>query len=116
MVLDRLKQVAQHVTGTIPSPHPFDPLSAYEIDTAVAIVNKEHDSLYYNAIILHEPRKAEMLAWLADPDHSQKPRRVADVVAIEKRGRVYDGLVNLDDKTILQWELVEGSQPLVCFQ
>ena len=113
MVLERLKQVAQHVTGTLPPPHPFDPLTASEIEAAVTIVRKEHESLYYNAVTLLEPRKAEMLPWLADPDHTNRPHRVADVVAIRKGSKVYDGLVDLEEKKILQWESVDGVQPLV---
>ena len=113
MVLDRLKQVAQHVTGTTPPPHPFDPLSAAEIEKAVTLVNKEHGPLYYNAVTVWEPRKGEMLAWLADPDHTNRPHRVADVVAIKRGGTVYDGLVDLDEDKILKWESTEGVQPLV---
>lgn len=113
MVLDRLKQVAQHVTGNTPTPHPFDPLSASEIEKAVAFVSKEHGPIYYNAVTVHEPRKKEMQAWLADPDHTQRPHRVADVVAIKKGGAVYDGLVDLDEGKILKWESDEGVQPLV---
>ena len=113
MVLDRLKQVAQHVIGTAPPPHPFDPLSASEIESAVSLIRQEHGSLYYNAITLWEPRKAEMLAWLADPDHTVRPHRVADVVAIMKGSKVYDGLVDLDEQKIVKWEYTEGVQPLV---
>jgi hypothetical protein len=115
MVLDRLKQVAQHVAGTLPPPHPFDPLSATEIEEAVAIVRKEHASLFYNAVTLHEPRKAAMMAWLADPEHKHRPHRVADVVAIGRGSKVYDGLVDLTEKKILAWEYTEGVQPLVRF-
>ncbi len=113
MVLDRLKQVALHVIGTVPPPHPFDPLSASEIERAVSLVRQEHGSLYYNAITLWEPRKAEMLAWLADPDHTVRPHRVADVVAIGKGSKVYDGLVDLEEEKIVRWEYTEGVQPLV---
>lgn len=113
MVLDRLKQVAQHVTGTAPSPHPFDPLSALEIEKATAIVREEHGSLFFNAVTVWEPRKEEMLAWLADPEHTVRPHRVADVVAIGKGSKVYDGLVDLDEGKIVKWELTEDVQPLV---
>ncbi|KAI9762937.1 MAG: Copper amine oxidase [Candelina submexicana] len=116
MVLERLKQVTQHVTGTSPPPHPFDPLSEIEIEAAVAIVRKEHGSLYYNAITVLEPRKADMLKWLADPDHSPRPHRVADVVAIAKGGKIYDGLVDLTEGKIVQWENVEGVQPLITME
>ena len=115
MVLERLKQVAQHVSGTVPSPHPFDPLSAEEIEAAVAVVRQEHSNLYYNAVSLLEPRKSQMLAWLANPAHVNRPHRIADIVAIGKGSKVYDGIVDLDEEKILRWESVEGVQPLVCF-
>ena len=112
MVLDRLQQITQHVSGALP-PHPFDPLSASEIERAVALVNKQHGPLHYNAVTVLEPRKAQMLEWLAAPDHTQRPHRIADVVAIKKGGNVYDGLVDLEEGKILKWESTEGVQPLV---
>lgn len=116
MALDRLKQAAAHVTGLGEPPHPFDPLSEAEIEQAVAIIRKEHDGLFFNAITLWEPRKAEMMAWVKDPDHSPRPHRVADVVAIGKGSKVYDGNVDLTEGKILSWEMTEGVQPLVCLQ
>ncbi|KAL8787499.1 MAG: hypothetical protein Q9195_007746 [Heterodermia aff. obscurata] len=116
MVLDRLKQVTQHVTGTAPPPHPFDPLSGPEIENAVTLIRHEHGSLHYNAVTLWEPRKAEMLKWLADPNHTVRPHRVADVVAIGKGSKVYDGLVDLDEQKIVKWELTEGVQPLITME
>jgi primary-amine oxidase len=113
MVLDRLRQVAQHVSGVAAIPHPFDPLSEIEIEAAVSIVQKEHGPLFYNAVTLWEPRKAEMLLWLADPQHADRPNRVADVVAIGKGSKVYDGLIDLKEGRIIKWESQEGVQPLV---
>lgn len=114
MVLDRLKQVAAHITGQADPPYPFDPLSETEIEKAVAIIRKEHDGLFFNAVTLWEPRKAEMMAWIADPKNVPRPRRIADVVAIGRGSKVYDGIVDLDEGRIMQWELTEGVQPLVC--
>ena len=58
-----------------------------------------------------------MLAWLADPEHSARPKRVADVVAIQKGGAVFDGLVDLDvdeeKGRVLEWGRCHGVQPLV---
>lgn len=116
MALERLKSVAQHVTGASPSPHPFDPLSNSEIETAVQIIGKEHGLLFYNAVTLWEPRKKEMMKWLADPQANQRPSRVADVVAIARGGKVYDGLVDLKKGKILKWESLDGVQPLVSLQ
>src|SRR5690349_20751996 len=113
MVLDRLKQLTQQVTNTLAPPHPFDPLSSLEIETAVSIIRAEHGSVFYNAVTLFEPKKAEMQAWLADPDHTPRPRRVADVVAIGRGSKVYDGYVDLDQRKIIKWEETPGVQPLI---
>jgi primary-amine oxidase len=113
MVLDRLKQVVAHVTGHSGPPHPLDPLSETEIEQAVSIIRKEHSELFFNAVTLLEPRKAEMMAFLADPEHSPRPRRVADIVCVAKGSKVYDGHVDLEEGKIIKWELTEGVQPLV---
>ena len=113
MVLNRLQQVAMHVAGSPPSPHPFDPLAAAEIEKATRLVTKEHGKLAFNAVTLFEPRKKEMLAWLADPEHTKRPPRIADIVAIKKGGVVYDGLVDLEEGKIVRWESNDGVQPLV---
>ena len=116
MVLDRLQQLTQHVSGARPPPHPFDPLSTTEIDAAVALVRNEHGSLNFNAVTLYEPRKAEMLAWLAGPNNVPRPARAADVVAISSDGKVYDGVVDLDQKKIVRWEHTPNVQPLITME
>ncbi|TVY88924.1 Copper amine oxidase [Lachnellula willkommii] len=116
MALDRLKSVAQHVTGTGPAPHPFDPLSNAEIDAAVQIIGKELGQLHYNAVTLREPAKAEMLKWLEDSVNIPRPSRVADVVAIAPGGKVYDGLVDLKNGKIIKWDVLEGVQPLITME
>jgi len=96
-----------------PVPHPFDPLSVAEIEASISLVKKAHGDVFFNVVSLHEPRKAEMTAWLADPEKATKPARVADVVVIASGGKVYDGLVDLEAGKIMQWELLEGVQPIV---
>ena len=113
MVFDIFKQAVRQVANALPQPHPFDPLSPTEIEEAVSIVRAEHDSLFYNAITLQEPRKAAMTKWLSEPDSAARPHRVADVVAIGKGSKVYDGLIDLDEKKIVSWETIDGVQPLV---
>lgn len=113
MALDRLKQAASHVTGLGAPPHPFDPLSESEIEQAVAIVRKEHSSVFFNAVTLWEPRKAVMMKWIKDPENTPRPNRVADVVCIGRGSKVYDGLVDLNEGKLISWELTEGVQPLV---
>lgn len=116
MVLERLKQVASHLTGNTGPPHPFDPLTESEIERAVAIIRKEHKELFFNAVTLWEPRKKDMMAWLADPEHTVRPHRVADVVCIGKGSKVYDGHVDLDEGKILSWEYTPDVQPLITME
>jgi primary-amine oxidase len=116
MVFDRLKQVASHLTGQTGAPHPFDPLTESEIEQAVAIIRKEHKELFFNAVTLWEPRKKDMMAWLADPEHTVRPHRIADVVCIGKGSKVYDGHVDLDEGKILTWELTPDVQPLITME
>lgn len=112
--MERLQQLSYQVT---PAPaHPFDPLSTHEIDTAVSIVRREHGNLHFNAVTLAEPRKAEMLRWLASPESTTRPMRAADVVAIGLDGKVYDGIVDLGAGGILKWEHTEGVQPLITME
>ncbi|KAF5701907.1 primary-amine oxidase [Fusarium mundagurra] len=103
------------MSGSVP--HPFDPLSGEEIRLATSIVRKEHgDAVHFHVITLQEPRKAEMVAWLANPSSGARPRRVAEVVIIDPRdgkGHVYDGLVDLKSQRITKWERAEGQQPIL---
>lgn len=113
MALDRLTSLSQHLSGTSVSPHPFDPLSNAEIEAAVAIISREHGKLSYNAVTLREPPKKEMLKWLEAPKTTPLPARVADIVALAPGAKVYDGLVDLSAEKVIQWEQMEGVQPLV---
>lgn len=94
-------------------PHPFDPLSLNEIETAITAVKKVHGDVFFNVVSMHEPRKAEMTAWLADPEKAPRPARLADVVVIAPGGKVYDGLVDLETAAITYWEQLDGLQPIV---
>lgn len=54
-----------------------------------------------------------MLAWLANPTSASRPRRQAEVVAVDKESKVYDGIVDLVEGKVITWEKLEGVQPLV---
>ena len=116
MVLERVKQLAQQVTNSIAPAHPFDPLSSLEIEAAVSYLRAEHGQLYYNAVTLLEPPKAQMLKWLADPAHHTRPARIADIVAISPEGKVYDGHVNLDQRKVVKWAHTPEVQPLITME
>lgn len=102
--------------GSVPEasvPYPLDPLSLSEIESAISTIKKAHGDVHFNVISLHEPRKAEMQAWLEKPDSTPRPARIADVVVIAPGGKVYDGLVDLKESKIIKWENMEGVQPIV---
>lgn len=94
-------------------PHPFDPLSLDEIQAVITVVKKAHGDVFFNVISLHEPRKVEMTAWLAELDKAPRPARVADVVVIARGGAVFDGLVDIKTGNITHWEQLDGVQPIV---
>ncbi|ETS73061.1 Copper amine oxidase 1 [Pestalotiopsis fici W106-1] len=96
--------------------HPFDPLTASEIEKAISIVKKAHGDVFFNVVALQEPRKAEMTAWLQDPSNAPKPKRVADVVVIAPGGKVYDGLIDIETDKIISWELLDGLQPIITME
>ncbi|KAI0906204.1 peroxisomal copper amine oxidase [Ustulina deusta] len=96
-------------------PHPLDPLSQVEIQSAIDLVKKTHGELFFNVVSLHEPRKAVMAKWLEDPS-APRPARIADVVVIAPGGKVYDGLVDLASGTITKWELLDGLQPIITME
>lgn len=79
----------------------------------MALVRNDHSNVFFNAVTLWEPRKAEMMAWIKDPQNRPRPARIADVVCIGRGSKVFDGLVNLDEKKLLSWEQKDGVQPLV---
>ncbi|KAH7074467.1 copper amine oxidase [Paraphoma chrysanthemicola] len=113
MALDRLKQAASHLTGHSGPPHPFDPLSESEIEQAVAVIRKDHSDVFFNAVTLWEPRKAQMMKWLKDPENTPRPARVADVVCIGRGSKVFEGVVDLNEGKTLSWEQKDGVQPLI---
>ncbi|SMY26704.1 unnamed protein product [Zymoseptoria tritici ST99CH_1A5] len=115
MVLERLAQMASHL-GHATTAHPLDPLSTEEIAAAVAIVKKEWPDVHFNAVTLQEPRKADLQKWLSDPETNPRPHRVADVVAIGRGSKVFDGLVDLKESRIVKWELTEGVQPMITME
>lgn len=102
------------LTDSTSAPHPFDPLTSNEIKQVVSTVQKVYGHVQFKVITLHEPRKAEMVKWLENSLPSLLPARIADVTVIKSGGKVYDGLVDIKQGRVLQWNLVPGVQPIVC--
>ena len=93
-----------------PLPHPLDPLSAAEIETAVAVLKdagKLPDAHWLPWLLRHEPPKAEVLAHKAgDPVR----RRAFAVVHHRAANRVFEAVVDLGDKKVASWVEIQGVQ------
>lgn len=116
MVLERVKQLAQHLTSSGGPTHPLDPLDLSEIEAAVSVLRAAHGKLFYNAVTLEEPPKVEMVKWLTNPEHAPRPARKADIVCIGTDGKIYDGVVNLTTGKIDKWEHTPNVQPLITME
>jgi Cu2+-containing amine oxidase len=96
-----------------PAAHPLDPLTAGEIDAAVAILKtagKLPEGAFFPILVLREPPKAEVLAW--KPGSSLR-REAFAVVMDRPAGRTYEAVVDLASSRVLSWTHVPGVQPSV---
>lgn len=102
--------VSEAPRASLLSRHPLDPLSATEIEHAVAILKSgpaSADSFRFAAVYLLEPAKAE----LADGD----TKRSAFAVLLDRRsGSAYEATVDLAAGEVTSWAaLPAGTQPAV---
>lgn len=89
------------------SEHPLAPLSAEEIQSAVAIVTAQwpaHTDLHFKVVTLEEPAKAETVPYLeAEFAGQQLPRidrRVLVAYYIRKTSKFHEAIVNLSSRTV----------------
>ncbi|MDT7640238.1 MAG: primary-amine oxidase, partial [Pseudonocardiales bacterium] len=95
-----------------PPAHPLEPLSAAEIAAAGSLL-REVAGLAPTArfvfITLHEPAKADVLAWT--PGAPALPRE-AEVTVYERAERTtYEAVVSLSAGELVSWRAVPGVQP-----
>lgn len=91
--------------------HPLDPLSADEIETAVAVLrqagNVDADTRF-PLITLEEPDKPAVLAWRSGQPFARK----AFVIARRNRA-TYEGVVDLATRNVERWAEIPGVQPAI---
>ena len=112
MATERLRQLAHHTAPNREDKHPFDPLDAQEIQDAVSVLRHEKGRLFFNTVTLSEPPKSDMQKWLDNPTSANKPKRIAEVVAVSAGGEAYDCLVDLSQRSIIKSEVLCNVQPL----
>jgi len=91
-----------------PVDHPLDPLSPDEIDRARDILEREHElsgGARYIEIGLDEPPKA------ARRSAESVDRRAKIVIRDKDEEETYEGLVSLDEDTVLSWNHLPDAQP-----
>ena len=97
--------------------HPLEPLTGEEISATSALLREAGhvgDGARFVSIVLHEPPKADVLAF--EDDGAPVPRE-ADVVVLDRAdGRAYEGRVSLSDGRVTRWEHVPGIQPQVMLE
>lgn len=91
--------------------HPLTPLNSQEISLTVELLQQNErltPETYFAEISLQEPSKQAVLAW--QPGDAI-PRR-AFVVTLELgTGQAFEGVVDLTNGEIIQWEEKPGIQP-----
>ncbi|TMD31403.1 MAG: primary-amine oxidase [Chloroflexi bacterium] len=91
--------------------HPLEPLSAEEVAAAAAILKRDQGlaaTARFVSITIHEPPKAEVLAFT--PDH--RIDRQAKIVIRERAARTtYEGIVSITNDKTQSWRELPGVQP-----
>jgi primary-amine oxidase len=94
------------------APHPLDPLSADEIERAVACVRADHDlgeAARFVSVELREPGKSQLAAWRAG---GEPPPREAALVVLAG-GRTHEAVVALAGDLLLAWEHIPGAHAAI---
>jgi primary-amine oxidase len=94
--------------------HPLDPLSSDEIEMASAIVGEEQGlgpAARFVYVSLVEPPKDAVLAFAAG---GSPPERLVKTVIRDRAARcTYEGVVSLDRRAMVSWDLIPGVQPSI---
>lgn len=94
--------------------HPLDPLTESEIAVAVDLVRQERSDIIFNSVTLLEPKKSELQRWLNSAGPSLP--RLADVIASGQGCKVYDVVVDITAKRIVQWQEPKGVYPSITME
>ncbi len=96
-----------------PAPHPLDPLSAREIESAVKILKEMKNfprEVLFSTVQLNEPPKAEVWSFKAGTAF----RREAFAIVMDRpRNKTYEAVIDLKTKKVISWKEINGVQPLI---
>lgn len=95
-----------------PVKHPLDPLAPNEIDNARAILEEETDlseQTRFIEIVLKEPPKDSIRAYEEKEESIDRQAKV--VIRDKDKKESYEGVVSLDNETVVEWEHLPNVQP-----
>ncbi|WNW14392.1 primary-amine oxidase (plasmid) [Pseudomonas sp. DTU_2021_1001937_2_SI_NGA_ILE_001] len=96
------------------TPHPLNPLSAQEIERAVAVIkasDKHLPDLRFSQISLVEPDKAQVWAFALTGKAVSQPRQAS--VTLLHGAHVIEARVDLASQKLLSWTPIEGAHGMV---
>ncbi|MBD0269719.1 MAG: primary-amine oxidase, partial [Cyanobacteria bacterium Co-bin8] len=97
--------------ASTPHLHPLEPLTAEEIQRAVAIVRQEKaagDTFRFPVVTLHEPPKIAVLNYRPG---EALAREAFFILLDNATGKVYEAIVSLDQNTVTSWQHIPDVQP-----
>jgi primary-amine oxidase len=93
----------QHATAA----HPLEPLAPGELERAAELVRAALSDVRFVSIGLHEPPKADYLAWLAG---GARPARCALAIAVDRERCVQELVCDLDAGALVLQHAVHGAR------
>jgi primary-amine oxidase len=109
-------QSSRTAASAVSTVHPLDPLTATEIQAAIAALKVHPDvpaQALFPVVSLHEPPKAEVLGYAAGSPF----RREAFIVVFDRQGnRTFEAIVDLGTRAVASIKRIEGAQPAITFE
>jgi primary-amine oxidase len=97
--------------GTATARHPLDPLTGYEITTAIAVLRTSGQlpaGAIFPLVTLREPSKADVLGFRP----GDTPQREALVVVLDRPNNgTYEAVVDLNAQRLISWQQRPDAQP-----
>ena len=91
--------------------HPLDPLSASEIQSAIAILRAQRElgaKVRFESVVLNEPAKNNVLS----PNGKEAADREAFIILLENdTGATHEAVVSLSEGSVKSWTHIPGVQP-----
>ncbi len=95
--------------------HPLEPLTGEEIVSTVNILRTTKqltDKVRFISVVLKEPAK-ELVKNYSAENANQEDRQSFTVLYNSATREVYEAVVNINEKTVIAWDVITGVQPML---